>query len=272
MCVRCTCAQITDGDNFVGIRASVGITTGYAFTGLVGGAARCEYTTHGPLVNLAARLMVASEHGPLVDTETREACLRSSSVIEFDVKSPITVKGRVEPVPVFVPFRVGRQRVRRKDTTFKNMAFTRDKRGDKDTRHSTSPRRPRAASAQRNQLGAVPPQNMIGREQECELLSGLFTQVTEEWHEVATSSSRPSLSGDALCALIEGDAGIGKSELCREVLHYGSGLGMRAYWTSGHITTVATPLRPFRSIMQGLFHEESKRFTKAQSSEDTGGQ
>ena len=108
------CKQISAGDAFVGIRASVGITTGYAFTGLVGGTSRCEYTTHGPLVNLAARLMVASEFGPLVDEETKEACMRTSSLIEFDTKPPITVKGKVEPVPVFVPFRRGRERARRK--------------------------------------------------------------------------------------------------------------------------------------------------------------
>ena len=108
------CKRLSEEDDFIGIRASVGITTGYAFTGLVGGSSRSEYTTHGPLVNLAARLMVASDSGPLVDEETKEACMRTSSLIEFDTKPPITVKGKAEPVPVFVPFRRGRQKARRR--------------------------------------------------------------------------------------------------------------------------------------------------------------
>lgn len=56
---------------------TVGITTGYAFSGLVGSQSnksRCEYTTHGPIVNLAARLMCARKsNGVLVDTATRDA-------------------------------------------------------------------------------------------------------------------------------------------------------------------------------------------------------
>ena len=39
---------------------SIGITSGRAFCGTAGGDVRCEYTLHGTLVNLAARLMSAA--------------------------------------------------------------------------------------------------------------------------------------------------------------------------------------------------------------------
>ena len=94
------------------MRATVGITTGYCFSGLVGGVSRCEYTTHGPLVNLAARLMVASERDALVDTDTRDRCLSSGSLIEFDTMPPIKVKGRDELVPIFVPRKVAKVKAR----------------------------------------------------------------------------------------------------------------------------------------------------------------
>ena len=106
------CKNISMG-NFGGVKATVGITTGYCFSGLVGGVSRCEYTTHGPLVNLAARLMVASERDALVDTATKDRCLSSSHAqIEFDAMPAIKVKGREEPVPIFVPRKVAKVRAR----------------------------------------------------------------------------------------------------------------------------------------------------------------
>ena len=60
------------------------------------------------------------------------------------------------------------------------------------------------------------------------------------------------------CALVEGEAGMGKTELCREAVHYATGLRMDVFWSAGHADTASTPLRAFRCVLRGLFHEEQK--------------
>ena len=53
-------------------KASVGVTTGPTFCGVVGSSLRREYTVMGMLVNLAARLMCAAPvNGVLVDERTQ---------------------------------------------------------------------------------------------------------------------------------------------------------------------------------------------------------
>jgi class 3 adenylate cyclase len=56
----CTCACVCDVSARLwdlGLLASVGITTGVVFCGVVGSATRKEYTVLGDTVNLSARLM-----------------------------------------------------------------------------------------------------------------------------------------------------------------------------------------------------------------------
>ena len=65
----------------VGVRSSIGVTTGVAFAGVVGGAERKEYTIIGDSVNLAARLMQAAPaSGPpgrtAAGTRRRGRCAR----------------------------------------------------------------------------------------------------------------------------------------------------------------------------------------------------
>ncbi|MGH2521903.1 MAG: adenylate/guanylate cyclase domain-containing protein, partial [Anaerolineales bacterium] len=91
---------------------AVGVATGRAFCGSIGNERRREYTMIGDVVNLAARLMQAAplhldarvdeerDGGILCDAATYQAAQR---VIEFEPLPAITVKGRVEPVPVYRP-------------------------------------------------------------------------------------------------------------------------------------------------------------------------
>ena len=81
---------------------------------------------------------------------------------------------------------------------------------------------------------------MLGREQDCELLRNVFARVRADWNQPDV----PMLGHSPLCCLIEGEAGIGKSELCREALHYAASLGMTSFWTAGHPHSQQTPLRP----------------------------
>ncbi|MBN1954506.1 MAG: AAA family ATPase [Anaerolineae bacterium] len=83
-----------------GWRSAIGVASGRAFCGSVGNAARREYTMVGDVVNLACRLMEASDAGILCDKATYDA---AQGRLAFDALPAITVKGKVDPVPVYRP-------------------------------------------------------------------------------------------------------------------------------------------------------------------------
>ncbi len=94
----------------LGIRSSIGITTGRPFCGLVGNNARRVYTFLGNSVNLAARLMTLGVSqremieregiAVLCDRPTYEA---ANEQVEFETLPPQRVKGRSEAVEIFHP-------------------------------------------------------------------------------------------------------------------------------------------------------------------------
>lgn len=87
----------------LGMAAAIGITTGRALCGAVGGLTRREYTMMGPIVNRSARLMQAAMAGPspiLCDEATARA---ARSRLAFEAFPPIALKGVPEPVAVFAP-------------------------------------------------------------------------------------------------------------------------------------------------------------------------
>mgnify|MGYP001046148480 CR=1 FL=1 len=79
---------------------SIGVTSGRVFCGTTGGNVRCEYTLHGTVVNLSARLMGASRNRVLVDLSTWNA---TKSLVIYEPQHMIEVKGRDGKFPVFVP-------------------------------------------------------------------------------------------------------------------------------------------------------------------------
>jgi class 3 adenylate cyclase/tetratricopeptide (TPR) repeat protein len=80
------------------LRIRMGITSGTAFAGLVGGMERCQYAVVGNRVNIAARLMVNASWGEILvdDHVERERGYR------FVFKGNITYKGLESHVPTFV--------------------------------------------------------------------------------------------------------------------------------------------------------------------------
>eukprot|EP00736_Rhodelphis_marinus_P001534 Rmarinus@m.19901 len=82
------------------LRCSVGVTTGYVFTGGVGALGlRCEYTTVGAVVTLAARLMQRADP-ILTDEATMLAC---KDLVRFEALDPVRLKGRAHRTKLFKP-------------------------------------------------------------------------------------------------------------------------------------------------------------------------
>lgn len=84
----------------MGRHCSVGVTSGLAFCGSVGGERRREYTIMGDVVNLAARLMQAAAGGILCDAATAEA---AAGRLSFEPLATMKVKGKKEPIAVYRP-------------------------------------------------------------------------------------------------------------------------------------------------------------------------
>ncbi len=79
------------------VRFKTGITSGLSYTGIVGGAERCQYAAVGNSVNLAARLMSKATWGEtLVDDE-----LSKHKHFRFEHKGDITYKGIKGNIPTY---------------------------------------------------------------------------------------------------------------------------------------------------------------------------
>ncbi|HEX8557327.1 MAG TPA: adenylate/guanylate cyclase domain-containing protein [Pyrinomonadaceae bacterium] len=82
------------------IAIGIGLHTGVATVGYIGSERRSEYTAIGDTVNLAARLEQNARPGQIIlsDATARAA---ASAGCEYRPRPPITVKNRVQPVPIF---------------------------------------------------------------------------------------------------------------------------------------------------------------------------
>ncbi len=83
------------------LELAVGVTTGRAFAGPVGGETRHEYTVMGDTVNLAARLMTAAGAGQVYCSY--ETYQRTRSSLAFEVLPPIRVKGKAGLIRIYRP-------------------------------------------------------------------------------------------------------------------------------------------------------------------------
>jgi adenylate cyclase len=85
------------------LRLSVGLHTGPAVVGAIGPANRREFTAVGDTVNIAARLENLTRHYETEMLISGETARRIGSIYDLRLLAETQVKGRAEPIQVFVP-------------------------------------------------------------------------------------------------------------------------------------------------------------------------
>jgi tetratricopeptide (TPR) repeat protein/class 3 adenylate cyclase len=80
------------------IKWKIGISSGTAFAGIIGGSARNQYAAVGARVNLAARLMASAKWGQIVTDEN----VHRNRSFRFEAQGAMVHKGFSEPIERFV--------------------------------------------------------------------------------------------------------------------------------------------------------------------------
>jgi adenylate cyclase len=92
--------QTLRADGLSEIAIGIGLHTGVATVGYIGSERRSEYTAIGDTVNLAARLEQNSLPGQILLSDAAARAAEGAGC-SFHPRPPITVKNRVQPVPIF---------------------------------------------------------------------------------------------------------------------------------------------------------------------------
>jgi class 3 adenylate cyclase len=275
------------------ITPTVGITTGHAFSGLVGSqrnTSRCEYTTHGPLVNLAARLMCASQDGPFVDEATKKVCekVQSSHIVSdsgeetpkqrvgvWVSKPPIKVKGKEEKVPIFVP-----QFKRRMTRTFSvvdrstavgSMLHSPEQLDSPDGSARRRPERSASKFAITQRVKTVknpfPKPQICGRKRELGQMYDAFQPYIKDDGSYTRQKLRPGMTRWPSVVIIEGGLGMGKSKLAEEAERVAEALKMMVVASTADKVEETEMLYVFRNLMEAFLDLEEEELLR-KSGED----
>jgi class 3 adenylate cyclase/tetratricopeptide (TPR) repeat protein len=176
----------------IGLRCRLGLTTGTVFLGVRGNETRKEFAVVGDVVNLAARLMQASQGPPLCDATTRAAARQH---FVFEALPAIVVKGKLKAVSIYEPTERAQRRT--------------------------------------DGLSVV-----VGRERETGLLSEALVKLES--------------SDEGRLVFIEGQPGIGKSNLIGHLLEETQSSTVRSLVAKGDPLEKSTTYQPWQSIFERL--------------------
>lgn len=167
-------------------RCRIGVASGRVFCGTLGAPRRREFSIVGSTPNMAARLMQSSESGILCDRATTEAATPSH---RFEGAGRLRPKGFHDAIEVFRPV----------------VASS-----------LPSPRRPHPS----------PAVALFGRSQEILQLRRWLATLHDGKTSLETNTTPPpETATGARLALVQGEAGVGKSALLRNTLEYAREIG-----------------------------------------------
>jgi len=89
--------ELSDMVRTTNLKYRVGITSGNAFAGIVGGVERCQYATVGNRINLAARLMIRANNGQTLVDES----IQKNPSFQFEYQGDFNYKGFENEVPTY---------------------------------------------------------------------------------------------------------------------------------------------------------------------------
>nr|CCA21905.1 adenylate cyclase putative [Albugo laibachii Nc14] len=203
----------------VGLKASIGLTSGAALCGVVGHQGnRREYTVLGDIVNLSARLMqrAKSERGGVITDEATK--ILAEDVLHFEQRPEIMVKGKHDSIKIHRPYpRMSILMGYHLHVASKRSWIASDATGQAQrtkpmanvmmSMHLVQVRDAKRWYSLQGRVGKTLPSDII--ESEC------FLQHTKAILDQCGALSRSTRSG---AIILQGDIGVGKTILTRNVL------------------------------------------------------
>lgn len=190
------------------IHPRIGIAQGLMRTGGYGGQSRRTYGVLGDAVNIAARLMAKAEPGQILVSESLARVVSKRETLT----------------------EVGQLRLKGKEQSIKVFGLALNK--ERQFRRVLPGNRSHHAHTQLDRSGGLIDHSVMGRESEREAMR-------KHLHDPESKTRM---------VIVEGEAGIGKSTLIREIFEEGASDDFRVLFGGGDSVELNTPFFPWRSV------------------------
>jgi adenylate cyclase len=92
-------AEVVNAELGIELQVGIGVNTGQAVVGTIGPQQAMNFTVIGDAVNVAQRLQASAQGGEVLISE--DTYLQVGDIGDAEPLEPLTVKGRVRPVPTY---------------------------------------------------------------------------------------------------------------------------------------------------------------------------